>query len=76
MKTTITTRINLTKDERAILTKASNIINEFLEELPSVSDIDDNRLEEIAEEDTWLPSNFKDIAIILSLDGKVLTFEE
>lgn len=75
-KNTITTRIDLTKAERDILKEARDIINEFLEELPSVTDINTNSLEEMAEQDTCLPNDFKDISIILALDGKTLTFEE
>lgn len=33
-------------------------------------------LEQMAEEDTFLPNELKDIAIFLALNGKTLTFEE
>lgn len=75
-KNTITTKIDLTRDERAILKEAEDIINEFLEELAQVTDVADSDLQEMAEKDTFLPDDFRDIATILALDGKTLTFEE
>lgn len=79
-KNTITTRIDLTIEERAILNKAQDIRNAFLDELCEVSDITSDDLQEIAkekiaEQSAFLPDDFNDITALLTLDGETLTFE-
>lgn len=81
IKNTITAKIDLTTEERAILIKAQDIRNTFLVELYEVNDITSDDLQEIAkekiaEQSAFLLDDFNDIIALLILDGEVLTFEE
>lgn len=73
IKNTVTVKINLTENEEDILKKADRIINDFLKELSQATAYE---LQELAEKDISLSGDFKDIATILTLNGKTLTFEE
>ena len=76
-KKTITTKFELTNEEQIILSKAENILNEVYRRLSEVADVTLEDLEGIAEEEIFLPDyEFKDIAVILALDGKTFTLEE
>lgn len=75
-KNTITTKFELTGEEITILNKANNLLAEIYEHLFNVAGFTLCDLEQMAEEDTLLPNELKDIAIFLALNGKTLTFEE
>lgn len=75
-KNTITTKFELTGEEITILNKANNLLAEIYEHLFNVAGFALYDLEQMAEEDTFLPNDLKDIAIFLALNGKTLTFEE
>lgn len=75
-KNTITTKFELTGEEITILNKANNLLTEIYEHLFNVAGFALCDLEQMAEEDTLLPNELKDIAIFLALNGKTLTFEE
>ena len=75
-KNTITTKFELTGEEITILNKANNLLTEIYGHLFEVAGFALCDLEQMAEEDTLLPNELKDIAIFLALNGKTLTFEE
>lgn len=76
-KNTITAKFELTKEEKAILSEAENILEEVFERLREVSAVTLEDLTPIAEEEVFLPDyESKNIAVILALDGKAFTLEE
>nr|DAI79420.1 MAG TPA: hypothetical protein [Caudoviricetes sp.] len=76
-KNTITAKFELTKEEKVILSKAENILEEVFEQLREVSAVTLEDLTQIAEEEVFLPDyESKNIAAILALDGKAFTLEE
>lgn len=77
-KNTITAKFELTKEEKIILSKAENILEEVLERLREVSAVTLEDLTQIAEEEVvFLPDyESQNIAAILALDGKAFTLEE
>lgn len=76
-KNTITAKFELTKEEKVILSKAENILEEVLERLREVSAVTLEDLTQIAEEVVFLPDyESQNIGAILALDGKAFTLEE